>query len=178
MGKSNTPYVTLGNHLKYVREQQQKSLAEVSGAVEIAEDHLQKIESGHERPSEDILLLLISHFNMSEQQAIRLWELANYTSELPDQLKPDAEQIISKQVIMLLAADTRTIYTDGVNASANDSGVTLCFTQASGPTAESTVSKLGMSTAQAEKVVRELQTALLKARYNSGPKQLPPSVNN
>ena len=36
MSEQNAPFVTLGRHLKYVREQLQQSLAEVSGAVQTA----------------------------------------------------------------------------------------------------------------------------------------------
>jgi len=45
-----------------LRENHRESAAEVSGAVEIDEKSLRRIEAGTERPSEDILLLLISHF--------------------------------------------------------------------------------------------------------------------
>src|SRR5438309_12010771 len=75
---ANAPFKTLGTHLKYLREQSNESLAEVSGAVEIAEDALMRIEDGQERPEEDILLLLINHFAMPDQEAVQLWELAGY----------------------------------------------------------------------------------------------------
>lgn len=176
MSESNAPFTTLGRHLKYVREQQDKSRAEVSGAVEIEEKRLERIEAGQERPSEDILLLLISHFDMNEQQAVQLWELADYGDELPDQIKPNVEQLMNKQVVMLLAADTRTLYSDGVNAVANKAGVTLNFTQANGPDSNMTVSKIGMSLEQAQKVVEEIERAMLKARYGNKPKQIPPKA--
>jgi transcriptional regulator with XRE-family HTH domain len=62
--KHTPPFKTLGTHLKYLRERGAETLAEVSGAVEINEDILERIEQGSERPSEEILMLLISHFNM------------------------------------------------------------------------------------------------------------------
>ena len=114
MSESNAPFTTLGKHLKYVRQQLDQSLAEVSGAVEIDENRMARIEAGEERPTEDILLLLISHFGMQEQQALQLWELADYGDELPDQIKPNVEQIVNKSVVMLLAMDMRAIYSDGV----------------------------------------------------------------
>lgn len=176
MSESNAPFTTLGKHLKYIREQQDESLAEVSGAVEIEERRLERIEAGRERPSEDILLLLISHFDMNEQQAVRLWELADYGDELPDQIKPDVEQLMNKQVVMLLATDTRTLYSDGIQATANKAGVTLSFTQANGPDSSNTVSRVGMSLEQAQQVIREIQSAILKAQYVEQPKLLPPET--
>ncbi len=74
----NPPFKTLGTHLKYLREHSSESLAEVSGAVEINEDIMERIEQGVERPSEEILMLLISHFNMQDNEAVQLWELAGY----------------------------------------------------------------------------------------------------
>lgn len=57
---------------------------EVSGAVEIDEKRLKRIEAGIERPAEDILLLLISHFGVADREAVQLWELADYDSDMPD----------------------------------------------------------------------------------------------
>lgn len=176
MSESNAPFTTLGKHLKYLREQQDKSLAEVSGAVEIDSQQLERIEAGQERPSEDILLLIISHFDMDEQAAVRLWELADYGNELPDHIKQTSEQLTGKQVVMLLATDTRTQYSDGVQVTANTAGLTLQFTQANGKDSEITVSKVGMSLEQARQVVRELERAMLKAQYADQPKQLPPKT--
>src|SRR5690349_2823779 len=104
------PFITLGRHLKYVREQLHRSVAEVSGAVEIDEHTLEKIEAGRERPSEDILLLLISHYGVQEQQALQLWELAEYDTDAPEQIRPESEIPGGQKVVMLLALDTRTLY--------------------------------------------------------------------
>ena len=176
MSESNAPFTTLGKHLKYVRKQLDQSLAEVSGAVEIEENRMARIEAGQERPTEDILLLLISHFGMQEQQALQLWELADYGDELPDQIKPDIEHIVNKSVVMLLAMDTRTIYSDGVEADVTKAGITLSFTQAGGQSATTPVSRIGMSVEQAQEVLNTLQTAILQAKYNSSTKLLPPKT--
>jgi transcriptional regulator with XRE-family HTH domain len=175
MSESNAPFTTLGKHLKYVRQQLDQSLAEVSGAVEIEENRLERIEAGEERPTEDILLLLISHFGMQEQQAVQLWELADYGDELPDHIKQDADQVISKSVVMLLAMDTRAIYSDGVEATVTKAGITLNFTQEGGQ-ASTPVSRVGMSVDQAEEVLRTLQQAILQAKYSHGTKLLPPDT--
>jgi hypothetical protein len=171
-----TPFKTLGSHLKYLREQSDESLAEVSGAVEIDQKLLEQIEAGFERPVEDILLLLISHFSMPDHEAIQLWELAGYSGELPDQIRPsDDMHHMGKSAVMLLALDMRTVYTDGIEVMGNQAGLSVSFTQTSGQDKSSPVARLGMSYEQAERVMIALQQALLRAKYLRGPKQLPPA---
>ena len=171
-----TPFKTLGSHLKYLREQSDESLAEVSGAVEIDQTLLEQIEAGFERPVEDILLLLISHFSMPDHEAIQLWELAGYNGELPDQIRPsDDMHPTGKNTVMLLALDMRTVYTDDVDIMGNQAGLTVSFTQTSGQNKSTPVARLGMSYEQAERVMLTLQQALLRAKYLRGPKRLPPT---
>lgn len=173
MSKEKTPYVSLGSHLKYVREQSHQSLAEVSGAVEIDEQLLANIEAGRERPDEEILLLLISHFNVKDREAVQLWELADYDTDLPDQIKLDGETTAPKTMVMLLTNDNRTIYSDGVEIVTNNAGVTLNFTQMQNPTQAASVARVGMSFQQAQEVLNTLQKALIKARYLGNHKNLP-----
>jgi transcriptional regulator with XRE-family HTH domain len=171
----NTPFQTLGKHLKYLREQQDESLAEVSGAVEIDEHRLRLMEEGRQRPDEDILLLLISHFGMSDQEAVQIWELAGYDGN-PQLLRGNEERTnddAQKAVVMLVALDSRSLYTDGIEIACNTGGVVLNFTQDGGNGTQNTVSKVGMSYEQAEQVSRALQQALLRAKYLKGPKALP-----
>jgi len=174
MSESSAPFITLGRHLKYVREQLQQSVAEVSGAVEIDEQVLENIEAGKQRPAEDILLLLISYYGLQDQQAVRLWELAEYDAEVPDQIRPDIDLQSGKATVMLLAVDVRTMYSDGVDITAGAAGVTMNFTQASGKGQTTPVGRIGMSLEQAEQVAKTLQLAILKARQVKDPKQLPP----
>jgi len=177
MSESNAPFATLGKHLKYVREQKHQTLAEVSGAVEIDQPLLERIEAGHERPAEDILLLLISHFGVQDQEAVQLWELAGYDGEAPEQIKPTLEfPAGNKPTVMLLAIDTRTMYSDGLDVNANQAGLTLNFTQASGQAQVTPVARIGMSYDQAERVLQTLQQVMLKAKYLRGPIALPPNT--
>ncbi len=176
MNEQHAPFVSLGNHLKYVREQSHQSLAEVSGAVEIDERSLERIEAGKERPAEDILLLLISHFGVHDKEAVQLWELAAYDSDVPEQIKIDNAQLIGKPAVMVLAMDMRTMYSDGLEVTTNNAGLTLNFTQMITPTQASSVARLGMSYDQANQVLRTLQQAILQARYGNGQKTLPPST--
>lgn len=179
MSDSNTPYITLGNHLKYVREQSNQSLAEVSDAVEIDEEQLARIEAGLERPSEDILMLLISHFDVQDREAVQLWELAEYDSDLPDIFKQQDQEPIrldGKPMVMLMAVDVRTMYSDGLEVTVNQAGVTLNFTQTVNSSQQAPVARVGMSHAQAVQVMRALEQAMLRAKYLSGTKLLPPNV--
>jgi len=178
MSESNTPYTTLGHHLKHVRQQSKQSLAEVSQAVEIDEQQLARIEAGLERPSEDILMLLISHFGVHDREAVQLWELAEYDSELPDtlkiQLEPDSGAN-GRPMLMLLAVDVRTMYSDGLEVSVNPAGVTLNFTQTINQSQTAPVARVGMSHQQAEQVIQAMEQAMLRAKYLND-KLLPPNV--
>lgn len=181
MSETDAPYKTLGSHLKYVREQSRQSLMEVSGAVEIEKERLERIEAGVERPAEDILLLLISHFGVADREAIQLWELADYDGDMPEQIKPESieQHLNGKNVVMLVGFDTRTVYSDGLDILWNKSGMTLSFTQAAGPSQNSLpVARVGMSLEQAEQVLNTLQRTLLHARYVGDRKLLPPSTKS
>jgi hypothetical protein len=173
--KYTPPFKTLGTHLKYLREHSAETLAEVSGAVEINEDILERIEQGMERPSEEILMLLISHFNMQDTEAVQLWELAGYDRRTnPDIVSMNIQEELQsgKPMVMLLAIDVRTQYTDGVEVSVNNAGLVMTFTQAGGLGQPQPVARVGMSLQQAEAVSGALQQALLRTRYHR-PKGLP-----
>jgi transcriptional regulator with XRE-family HTH domain len=175
------PYSMLGKHLRYLREQHRESLAEVSGAVEIDEATLARIEAGHERPTEDILVLLINHFNMQDQEAVQLWELAGYDSDNPDKAKLDdiLQDALAghKPVVVVFGVDGRTMYTDSVQIEANEAGIVMNFGQLNSKQQQQVVARLGMSYEQAETVLHKLQRSLLHAKYNRGPKLLPPTTD-
>jgi len=184
MTPSKKPYVTLGKHLKTVREKSKRSLEEVSGAVELDETQLRLIEDGLKRPDEEVMLLLISYYNMADQEALHLWELAQYDSDLNDHLELTQVQgddqtmqnlMSSKPMIMLLSSvDVRTMYSDGVEVNWNQSGITINFTQTVKDQA-TTISKVGMSHKQAEIVIECLQKALMHVKYVGNTKLLPPN---
>jgi len=171
-----SPYKPLGSHLKYLREQLQESIMEAAGSVEIDPDALTRIEDGLERPSEDILMLLIQHYNPQDQEAVQLWELAGYEGDQDP--KQRLEDIMShmgnnKQLIMLMAMDVRTMYSDGLDIDITQAGLTLNFTQAANRNRRITVGRIGMSYDQAAEVMKTLQTALLRANYLKHPRGLP-----
>jgi transcriptional regulator with XRE-family HTH domain len=173
--RSELPFKSLGSRLKTIRQKLQESVAEVSGAVEIDENALKRIEQGQERPSEDILLLLISHFGMQDDEAASLWQLAGYDPprhdhdhDFPEDLKND------RNVVLVMAVDPRIVYTDGVQAQANQNGVVLQFIQGFGTPRQLTTARVGMSREQARTVLRTLQDTLER----SEPRQLPPTTSS
>lgn len=164
------PYQALGKRLKALRQKMQESLPDVSGAVEIDIDLLLRIESGAERPSEDILQLLINHFEVNDE-AEGLWQLAGYDAPQPDH-SHDAEDLakhLRTGAVMIMAMDPRVIYSDQVHATANRSGVVMHFAQKTNVPQPLIAARVGMSREQAHEVVRVLQEVLSR----SEPRQLP-----
>jgi transcriptional regulator with XRE-family HTH domain len=175
------PFHSLGSQLRHLREQSSESLAEVSGAVEIEVEKLERIEQGVERPTEDILMLLISHFGVHEGQAVELWEMAGYdqgNNNLGTFHAIQEELQSGKPILMLMALDMRTMYSDSVHITINNEGVVMQFGQMNGNKTPTPVSRVGMSITQAENVLNTLQQALLHAKYLGGPKMLPPPTDH
>ncbi len=156
------PFKKLGLKLKGIRQKLQESKSDVSGAVEIDEIVLERFEAGKERPSEDILNLLISHFGMQEDDAANLWQLAGYEphNHLDDDIP---EEVASGRAgVLVMAIDPRVIYTDGMHVNAGPNGVVLSFAQTAGPGQPLVTARVGMSREQARNVIRTLQGALDK----------------
>ncbi len=163
MNKSGDfPYRTLGATLRGQRVKLRQSLAEVSGAVEIDTNELAAIEAGKLCPTEDILLLLISHFGLTEHEATKLWELADYT---------DADYDIGANHRPTASPnDLRILYTDLVHVMVSKYGVVINFMQASPPGSRNLlISRVGMSKEHAETLMKVLQDTLVKSNE---PKQL------
>lgn len=183
------PYKILGEKLKALRQNMHETVAEVSGAVEIDEQELLKIEQGAQRPDEDVLMLLINHFGMRDDDAANLWELAGYELEHdPDcdgncrngqhrrdddedyeprqSRRPEAQ---TKQILTVMLLDPRVIYSDGAQVTANSNGVIIGFSQGSGTPHALTTAKIGMSREQAYRLLHTLHRTLTA----SEPKQLP-----
>lgn len=170
------PFIDLGGTLKRLRQQQKESLAEAAGAVELAEEDLLRIEQGYDRPSEEILMLLIKHFSMLEDDAVRLWELAGYDqSIIDDEDAPDSNNA-TKSIVMTIAMDPRVMYSDSVHISGNPNGLVFTFLQPGGGQLPAfPVSRVGMSRDQAKKMLELLQDTLSQLDKASVPKQLPSS---
>lgn len=171
---NKTPFKVLGDKLKAIRQMLHESTIEVCGAVEIDESLLNNIEQGRVRPSEDILLLLINHFGMKDEEADKLWRLAGYDiphnhddDDASDQRSPQDNH--GRATLMIMAIDPRIIYSDGVQITANDSGVVLNFAQGSGTPQTMVTARVGMSREQATNLMYTLQRALDGGK----PRQLP-----
>lgn len=166
MNSNESPYHYLGARLRMLREAQHESLREVSEAVEIDSVVLKRYEAGHDRPSEDVLLLLFSHFAIEEPSALELWKLAGYEGR-PDDDEADAEDhshdtaAAAHQHMMMVMVDPRIMYSDGVEAVAGDRGVVLNFSQMNGPNGQPlTVSRIGMSREQAQMLMGVIHQVL------------------
>lgn len=161
------PYAPFGTHLKQIREAAQESLDEVSGAIEIDSTVLTKIEIGATQPSEDMVLLLINHFSLADDEAERLWDLAGY-KEMSDQSGLVATEP-QQQTAFITPADARIVYTDLVHVNANKFGVVLNFMQNLGPNQPMAVSRVGMSHEHAEALLEVLQKTVQVNRRTSTP---------
>ncbi len=146
-------------------------MAEVSGAVEIEPDTLQSIEIGKERPGEDILLLLMSHFATKDEEATKLWELAGYDQEeLPVQHVINDTHGHLKHGVVLMPKDSPVVYTDMVHIMVNNYGVVMNFMQTTGTSTQPmAIARVGMSREHAQSVLEILQKTLTL----SSPKLLP-----
>ncbi|GAC1391110.1 MAG: hypothetical protein NVSMB46_02440 [Candidatus Saccharimonadales bacterium] len=171
--KAKTPYELLGAKLRRLRVMRQESIADVSGAVEIDIDALTSIENGSQRPGEDILLLLISHFGVKEDAALKLWQLAGYSQQnLPPTTVPINDELQSLPTVVVVPLDARIAYTDIVHVMVNDFGVVMNFMQGSGTSTQPlVVARLGMSKEHAYSVLEVLQKTL----QQNEPKRLPDS---
>jgi transcriptional regulator with XRE-family HTH domain len=152
-----SPYRPLGRRLKALREKASESLAEVSGAVEIDVRELARYELGQDRPNEEVLLMLISHFSAQDDEAVQLWELAGYGVT-----KVSSAQMISDVSAAGQAQDSKPIlFTDVVDIMVNNYGVVMNFMQSSGPNSKpNAVARVGMSREHAKSVLQILQVTL------------------
>ena len=159
-------FKTLGKQLKALRDQVNETLAEASGAVEIDVKQLASYELGHSRPSEDVLLLLISHFGAKDDEAVRLWELAGYSmGKIPiSRMTSEDIQITGS----LTQFDNRVLFTDIVDITVNNYGVVMNFMQSGGPTnVPSAVARVGMSREHAQSVLQILQMTLAQTERSA-----------
>lgn len=161
MDDSNTQraYKLLGRQLKVLRNRVSETMAEASGAVEIDVKELARFELGQSRPSEEVLLLLISHFGAKDDEALKLWELAGYsTDKVPIAHLTNTEQSILETGP---SPEKSILFTDVVDVVVNNYGVVMNFMQNSGVNSHpTTVARVGMSREHAKSVLKILQVTL------------------
>jgi transcriptional regulator with XRE-family HTH domain len=147
----------LGKTLKALRDLANETLSEASGAVEIDVKQLAGFELGHNRPTEDVLLLLISHFGVRDDEAVKLWELAGYGMQRISSARMGSDEL--QQVATNL--EERILFTDIVDVVVNNYGVVMNFMQNTGPNSEpAAVARIGMSREHAKSVLQILQVTL------------------
>lgn len=162
------PYRQLGYQLRTLRENRKQSIDDVSGAVEIESEILSKIESGSNLPDEDILLLLISHFDLQNEDAIKLWKLAGYDHFIDPATMEKKDGLSQQPAVFILPIDSRIVYSDEVQIDKSDSGIVLNFMQNSPQ--KLSIAKIGMSLENAKKVLEKLNSNLSK-NLTKKPKQ-------
>jgi len=128
-----------------------------------------------EKPEEELLEQLINHYQMEDNDALRLWTLAGYNTDdlLVEDIDPLVPANTPPSVIMLMTLEQRTLYSDSLDIHFDENGLILNFKQIAGQKQPISLAKLGMSYSQAEKVLATLQKVMLKHKYLSGPKALP-----
>ncbi len=163
------PFSSFGAALKNLREKNNKTLPEVSGAIEIDQSVLKSYEKGENRPTEDILLLLIQHFSLKNDEALEIWRLAGYSrvdfneSEKYFINDPYGE-IKQPQAGFLSQNDPVIVYTDMIQVMVNNYGVILNFMQGAGVNSQPlAVAKVGMSKEHAKSVLEVLKKTIEQA---------------
>lgn len=170
MSDSNTtPYRPLGRQLKQLRTRLNESLAEASGAVEIDIRELASFELGKNKPSEEVLLLLISHFGARDDEAVSMWEMAGYGTEKIPVARMDNTP---SPAYAAPGADERVLFTDVVDIMVNNYGVVMNFMQSGPAGTPRTVARMGMSREHAKSVL-DVLNATLSQFDNTHRKRLP-----
>lgn len=150
-----------------------ESISEVAGTLELDPKTLEHIEQGVIRPSEDVLMLLVNHFGVKQDEASKLWEIAGYTPDKP----PLSDHIDSKPMLMVLN-DPRIVYSDSMHIAVNNYGVVMNFLQNSGaPGSSMSVARIGMSRDHAQSILKLLEDSLKYQPNIRVPKNLPAPKN-
>ncbi len=169
MQKRQFPYRTLGERLQSFRKKSKETLPEVSGAVELETDIIASYERGETRPSEDVLDLLIRHFDIADDEADELWELAGYSDS------PHIHEMPAAPTLVMIPLDNRIVYTDTANVTINNYGVVMNFMQNGVNNQPAAVARVGMSLEHAKSVLDVLGKTIKQAEVAKKPKFLPNS---
>lgn len=144
------PYRKLGAELRKLRQEAQETLLDVSAAVEVETQYLMRIEAGVVQPSEDILILLMNHFDVDDKQALFLWQQANYIDDKNDASLPT-------QVFIMPFADNKVYYSDQVSVSTSKSGdFVVSFFQPGADGKPVVNARIGMNYATAQELASQI----------------------
>ncbi len=172
--RADQPYRLLGENLKSRRQKLNQTVPEVSGAVEIDATTLERIESGEQRPAEEILALLISYFDLQEEDAVSLWHLAGYDERRTTTSSSSTATFeLNQPIAMMMPVDLRVVYTDMVHVTINNFGVVMNFMQTAGQGSQPlAISRIGMSKEHARSVLEILERSLKQSDEANKPKLL------
>ena len=181
-------YESFGKELKRIRTVAKRSLDDVSQAVELDPAEFGRLETGHLRPSQEIVNLLITHFDLAVSTASRLWRLAGYDQQLSfassesesieDGDDDGFESVLASEAkqAFLAISDSRIVYTDMVNVRANNYGLTINFFQGlSQETQPAPVARVGMSLEHAARLAQSLNETI--AQFSRGPAKDQPATD-
>ena len=137
--------------------------------MEIDVRELASFELGKLRPTEDVLLLLISHFGAKDDEAVRLWEMAGYGMD-----KIPASHMMNNDLTgaSQQTAENRVLFTDIVDIVVNNYGVIMNFMQSGPANSTQSVARVGMSREHAKSILQILQTTIAQTEQNV-PKSMP-----
>ena len=159
------PYQKFGQVLHSLRRKYHSTKNELCGSLEISEEYLAALELGTERPSEDLIELMISHFALDDNLADNLWILAGYPLERLED--------VTVQIAQMPISELKISYTDMVHISVNNFGVVLNFMQNMSPNNQPmVVSRLGMSKEHAKSVADLIYKTLEASKQPKAKKTL------
>ena len=171
----NKKFQDFGGQLKKIRLGANKSIDDVSGAVELPVNQLKQIELGEVRPKAELIFLLANYFVLSFEKTQQLLRLAGYTRKgkggknkglhsvlggLPSQRSEDSQRVL---LIVPELNDERTTYINETSVNVSNSGVVIEFLQSATISRDNqakTIAKVGMSVEHASQLRSILQKAL------------------
>ncbi len=145
------------------RESHKKTIEDVANALELTPAMVESVENGEKCPDEDMLMMLINHFDIEDQEASKLWDLAGF--EEPEDAPPSmiGPEMI-KHMAIVMPIDSHIVYTDMVHVMANGYGIVMNFMQHTGPdNTPVPVSRVGMSREHAQSIIDLLQQTLAQS---------------
>ena len=160
MRDSKHPYKLLGSKLRRLRHDAQESLSDVSAAIEVDTQFLLRIEAGLVQPSEDILILLMNHFDVDDKEALYLWQQANYE-------KASANESTTPQIYLIPMLDNKILYTHQVDVQSNKKDIVINFSQPDIDGSPTTTMRVGMSNAVAQELHLQLSKAITHSQQPS-----------
>ena len=171
----NKKFQDFGGQLKKIRLGANKSIDDVSGAVELPVDKLKRIELGEVRPKAELIFLLANYFVLSFEKTQQLLRLAGYARKgkggknkglhsvlggLPSERSEDSQRVL---LIVPELNDERTTYINETSVNVSNSGVVIEFLQSATISRDNqakVIAKVGMSVEHASQLRSILQKAL------------------